>query len=159
KWELVDGAATVGSGGFRFHSATGNYDSGSGDYQASYSGGVHFLGHKKDDGSHELDLTIGNPSVTIGGGKGTLYVDIVTPKGTSRGVAFGDLALSGVDTSGATGSVSIANVPVKLTAEGAKSFEGYYSAGQEMDPLSLTGDLGKSDEPSKSSSKSKAKKG
>src|SRR5690606_23443295 len=62
-------------------------------------------------------------------------------------------------TSGATGSVSIANVPVKLTAEGAKSFEGYYSAGQEMDPLSLTGDLGKSDEPSKSSSKSKAKKG
>lgn len=159
EWELVDGAATVGSGGFRFHSASGNYDPGSGDYQASYAGGVHFLGHRKDDGSHELDLTIGNPSVKIGGGKGTLYVDIVTPQGTSRGVAFGDLALSGVDTSGATGSVSIANVPVKLTAEGAKSFEGYYSAGQEMDPLSLTGDLGKSDEPSESPSKSKAKKG
>lgn len=93
-YTLTGGAATVGASGFRFHSASGGYDGSTGAFNSSFSGGVHFVGHKKDDGSHELDMTISNPSVRIAGGGGTLYVDVVSKaKGTgtvtsSRQVPF-----------------------------------------------------------------------
>ncbi|WP_435841826.1 HtaA domain-containing protein, partial [Streptomyces globisporus] len=54
-WSLTGGAATVGGSQFRFHSATGSYDPESGAFSSGFSGGVHFTGHKKADGSNELD--------------------------------------------------------------------------------------------------------
>ncbi|MEU6032679.1 HtaA domain-containing protein [Streptomyces tauricus] len=174
-FSLTGGAATVGGSQFRFHSATGTYDGSSGAFDAGFSGGVHFLGHKEDDGTYQLDLTISRPTVRLAGNGGTLYVDIISKaKGTgavttSSQVPFASLSLGGIDMKGGGNAVQLNNLPATLTAQGAKSFAGYYTAGTALDPVSLsadvraaaTGSTGKpsaSPTPSTSPSTSKAKK-
>ncbi|WP_432252056.1 HtaA domain-containing protein [Streptomyces sp. HNM1019] len=147
-WSLRDGAATVGSDQFRFHSATGSYDPADGAFEAAFSGGVRFLGHRKPDGSYQLDLTIGHPTVRIpAGGRGaTLYADMTgKAKGTgkvtsARQVPLATLDLGGVTMRGGGSPVVLNHLPAKLTSEGAKAFAGYYTAGTELDPVSLSVD-------------------
>ncbi|NEW77667.1 HtaA domain-containing protein [Streptomyces rhizosphaericus] len=147
-WSLRDGAATVGSDQFRFHSATGSYDPADGAFEAGFSGGVRFLGHRKPDGSYQLDLTIGHPTVRIpaGGRGGTLYADMTgKAKGTgkvtsARQVPLATLDLGGVTMRGGGSPVVLDHLPAKLTPEGAKAFAGYYTAGTELDPVSLSVD-------------------
>ncbi|MFE0603169.1 HtaA domain-containing protein [Streptomyces sp. NPDC058892] len=144
---LKGGAATVGGSLFRFHSATGSYDPGTGAFEASYSGGVAFQGHRRPDGVHELDLTVGNPTVRIGGGSGTLYADVTSrAKDTGavsshRQVPFATLGVGGIDMKGGTTPLTLANIPVTLTPQGAQAFAGYYQAGARLDPLSLSADV------------------
>ncbi|MFF3175073.1 HtaA domain-containing protein [Streptomyces sp. NPDC057900] len=145
-WNLTGGAATVGGSQFRFHSATGSYDPASGALTSGFSGGVHFTGHRKSDGSNELDLTISRPTVRIQGGGGTLYADMVSKdRGTGRvtsaaQVPLATLGLSGIDMRGGSTPVALNNVPATLTSQGAKSFAGYYTAGTPLDPVSLSVD-------------------
>ncbi|MEH6378894.1 HtaA domain-containing protein, partial [Streptomyces sp. KLMMK] len=147
RWDLQGGAATVGGSRFRFHSAKGGYDAGSGAFEAGFSGGVHFTGHKKPDGSYELDLTIARPTVRIKDGGGTLYADMTSKaKGTGEvtqasQVPLAALDLKGVNMRGATTAVTLANVPATLTSEGAKAFAGYYAAGTALDPVALSADV------------------
>ncbi|MEU5997251.1 HtaA domain-containing protein [Streptomyces sp. NPDC047197] len=156
---LQGGAATVGGSQFRFHSAKGSYDPDSGAFSAAFSGGVHFLGHKKG-GSYELDLTISRPTVKISGGSGTLYADMVSKeKGTgkvtsSAQVPLATLGMSGIGMKGGAGPIALNNLPATLTSQGAKAFAGYYTAGTELDRVSLSADLAAkagpgSDKPSK----------
>ncbi|MDB1087828.1 HtaA domain-containing protein [Streptomyces sp. ACA25] len=144
-WSLSAGAATLGTGAFRFHSAQGSYDPGSGATTARYAGGVRFTGHPESDGSAALDLTLSNPTVRLSGGSGTLHADM-----RSRDRASGDfldraqvplatLNLTGVDLRGGTG-VAVSGIPATLTAEGAVAFAGYYEAGTALDPVSLSAD-------------------
>ncbi|UNM14763.1 HtaA domain-containing protein [Streptomyces formicae] len=146
-WRLTGGAATVGGSQFRFHSATGSYDPGTGAFRSGFSGGVHFTGHKKPDGTHQLDLSISRPTVRISGGRGTIHVDMVSKaKGTGKlttynQVAFADLNLSGIDMRGGGSPVSLADVPATLTTQGATAFAGYYTAGTPLDPVSLSVDV------------------
>lgn len=143
---LQGGAATVGGSQFRFHSAKGSYDPDSGAFSAAFSGGVHFLGHKKGS-SYELDLTISRPTVKISGGSGTLYADMVskeksTGKVTSSAqVPLATLGMSGIDMKGGSGPIALDNLPATLTSQGAKAFAGYYTAGTELDRVSLSTDL------------------
>ncbi|MWA10777.1 HtaA domain-containing protein [Streptomyces sp. BA2] len=143
---LRGGAATVGGSQFRFHSAKGSYDPDSGAFSAGFSGGVHFLGHKKG-GSYELDLTISRPTVKISGGSGTLYADMVSKeKGTGKvtstaQVPLATLGMSGIDMKGGSGPIALNNLPATLTSQGAKAFAGYYTAGTELDRVSLSTDL------------------
>ncbi|MGW0902120.1 HtaA domain-containing protein [Streptomyces sp. NPDC002853] len=143
---LQGGAATVGGSQFRFHSAKGSYDPDSGAFSAGFSGGVHFLGHKKG-GSYELDLTISRPTVKISGGSGTLYADMVSKeKGTGKvttnaQVPLATLGMSGVNMKGGSGPIALNNLPATLTSQGAKAFAGYYTAGTELDRVSLSTDL------------------
>ncbi|MEV4923605.1 HtaA domain-containing protein [Streptomyces roseoverticillatus] len=147
RWDLQGGAATIGGSRFRFHSAKGSYDAGSGAFEAGFSGGVHFTGHKKPDGSYELDLTLSHPTVRIAGASGTLYADMVSKaKGTGEvtrasQVPVAALDLKGVNMRGAGAAVSLANVPATLTADGAKAFAGYYAAGTALDPVALSADV------------------
>ncbi|MFF9013862.1 HtaA domain-containing protein [Streptomyces sp. NPDC014870] len=146
-WSLTGGAATVGGSQFRFHSAQGSYDPRSGALGAGFSGGVRFLGHRKSDGTHELDLTVSRPTVRIEGGRGTLHADMASKaKGsgrvtTSSQVPLALLDLSGIDMRGGGSPVSLTNVPTALTAQGARAFAGYYTAGTPLDPVSLTVDV------------------
>ncbi|MGW8060946.1 HtaA domain-containing protein [Streptomyces ziwulingensis] len=146
-YSLSGGAATVGGSGFRFHSATGAYDSGTGAFRAAFQGGVHFLGHPTGTGAHQLDLTISRPTVSISGTTGTLHVDVVSKAKdtgavtTSRQVPFASLSLGGIDMRGGGGTVALAQLPATLTAEGARSFAGYYTAGTALDPVSLSVDV------------------
>ncbi|MGS2587624.1 HtaA domain-containing protein [Streptomyces hebeiensis] len=148
-WALTGGAATTGSQ-FRFHSATGSYDPGAGAFRAAFSGGVRFVGHRKADGSHGLDLTIARPTVRIGGGNsgsGTLHADMTSrTRGsgtftTASQVPLATLDLSGTDVTVGGGPVSLTGVPATLTARGATAFAGYYPAGTPLDPVSLSVDV------------------
>lgn len=175
RWALNGGAATAGQSQFRFHSASGTYAPGNGSFNAAFQGGVHFTGHKKPGGTNELDLTVSRPTVRISGGSGTLYADIRSKaKGSGQvsdraQVPLASLRLSGVDMRGGKGPIALTNIPATLTAEGAKSFAGYYTAGTPLDPVSLSTDLkpeakkqpGKSegDGDKKKSGKDAAKKG
>ncbi|MEW2552449.1 HtaA domain-containing protein [Streptomyces zhihengii] len=146
-WRLTGGAATVGGSLFRFHSATGSYDPATGALRSGFTGGVHFLGHQKPDGGHELDLRVSNPTVRISGGRGAVHVDMVSKaRGsgkvtTYQQVAFASLDLSGVDMRGGGSPVSLSGVPATLTAQGATAFAGYYTAGTPLDPVSLSVDV------------------
>ncbi|MEU0627365.1 HtaA domain-containing protein [Streptomyces sp. NPDC005989] len=145
-WSLTGGAATVGGSQFRFHSATGSYDPATGAFGSAFAGGVHFLGHQKADGSHELDLTISRPTVRVTGGNGTLYADVVSKdKGSGRvtsaaQVPLATLGLSGIDMRGGSTPIALTDVPATLTDRGAKAFAGYYTAGTPLDPVSLSVD-------------------
>ncbi|WP_405936510.1 HtaA domain-containing protein [Streptomyces sp. NBC_00726] len=159
-WGLTGGAATVGGSQFRFHSATGSYDPATGAFRAGFSGGVRFKGHKQSDGSYELDLTISRPTVRIQGGSGTLYADMVSKERgsgrvtTATQVPLATLGLSGIDMRGGTTPVALTNIPATLTAQGAKSFAGYYTAGTPLDPVSLSVDTkGPAAKPSKTPAK------
>ncbi|WP_229898970.1 HtaA domain-containing protein [Streptomyces hiroshimensis] len=146
-WELRGGAATIDGSRFRFHSAKGGYEAGSGAFEAGFSGGVHFTGHKKPDGSYELDLTLSRPTVRIKNGSGTLYADMTSKaKGTgavtqAAQVPLAALDLKGVNMRGAGTAVTLADVPATLTADGAKGFAGYYAAGTALDPVALSADV------------------
>ncbi|MBB1257863.1 HtaA domain-containing protein [Streptomyces alkaliterrae] len=146
-WSMLGGAGTIGGGQFRFHSASGGYDPDTGTFRAAFSGGVRFLGHRKDNGTHELDLTISRPTVRINGNTGTLYADMASrPKGggalSNRSqVPLARLALGGVDMRGGGSPIALAGVPATLTAEGAGAFAGYYPAGTPLDPVSLSVDV------------------
>ncbi|MFE5240055.1 MULTISPECIES: HtaA domain-containing protein [unclassified Streptomyces] len=145
-WSLNGGAATVGGSQFRFHSATGSYDPANGAFTAGFSGGVHFVGHRQDDGSNQLDLTISRPTVRISGGAGTLYADMVSKeRGSGRvtkssQVPLATLGLSGIDMRGGSTPVALTNIPATLTSQGASAFAGYYAAGTPLDPVSLSVD-------------------
>ncbi|MFB6785770.1 HtaA domain-containing protein [Streptomyces olivaceus] len=146
-YSLTGGAATVGGSAFRFHSATGTYDAGTGAFRAAFSGGVHFTGHRTDSGTDQLDLTLSRPTVSVSGSTGTLYLDVVSKAKdtgavtTSRQVPFAALSLGGIDMKGGGDTVALNNLPATLTAEGARSFAGYYTAGTALDPVSLSADV------------------
>ncbi|MFD4316574.1 HtaA domain-containing protein [Streptomyces sp. NPDC058548] len=146
-WGLTGGAATLGGSQFRFHSAQGSYDPETGAFEAAFSGGVHFTGHRKADGTNELDLTISRPRVRIQGGSGTLYADMASKaKGSGRTtvsaqVPLATLDVGGIDMRGGGSPVSLSGVPATLTAQGAGAFAGYYPAGTRLDPVSLTVDV------------------
>ncbi|MCX4693613.1 HtaA domain-containing protein [Streptomyces sp. NBC_01408] len=146
-FKLKSGAATAGGSLFRFHSAAGSYEPDSGEFNASFSGGVTFQGHQKPDGAYELDMTVSRPTVKISGGRGTLYVDVAgkakdTGQVTSQSqVPFATLGLGGIDMKGGSTPIALSNVPATLTEQGAKAFAGYYAAGAPLDPVSLSADV------------------
>nr|WP_145485051.1 MULTISPECIES: HtaA domain-containing protein [Streptomyces] len=159
-YSLTGGAGTVGSSQFRFPSATGSYDGDTGRLGASFAGGVRFVGHRASGGGYQLDLTLSHPTVRISGTTGTLYLDVTgKAKGTgavtaSTQVPFASLSLRGIDMRGAGGEVVLNNVPATLTAQGATSFAGYYTAGTALDPVSLAVDVEPAGAPSPSPSRS-----
>jgi hypothetical protein len=144
-WSLSGGAATVGSSQFRFHTARGGYDPATGAVRAQYSGGVRFYGHQDASGVYELDLTLSNPALEISGNRGILRLDVRSKDrdtgqvSDSTAVSFATLDLGGVDLRGGT-HLSVSGVPATLTAEGARAFAGYYTAGEALDPVTFTAD-------------------
>ncbi|WP_335931940.1 HtaA domain-containing protein [Streptomyces sp. PTD5-9] len=145
-WGLTGGAATVGGSQFRFHSAAGSYDPATGALTAGFSGGVRFVGHRKADGGNELDLSISRPTIRITGGRGAVLADMVSKErgsgrvGSAAQVPLATLNLSGIDMRGGTTPIALTNIPATLTAQGAKAFAGYYTAGTPLDPISLSVD-------------------
>ncbi|MCX4778009.1 HtaA domain-containing protein [Streptomyces sp. NBC_01264] len=146
-FKLKSGAATAGGSLFRFHSANGSYDPDSGALEASFSGGVTFQGHQKPDGTYELDMSVSRPTVKISGGSGTLYVDVSSKAKeggavtTASQVPFAKLRVGGVNMKGGGSPIALTNIPATLTDQGAKAFAGYYAAGAQLDPVSLSVDV------------------
>ncbi|MFD6434479.1 HtaA domain-containing protein [Streptomyces venezuelae] len=133
EWKLSAGAQDGGAL-FRFPKGEGTYDEKEHTLAADFAGSVRFTG------AHGLDLTLAEIAVEVKDGKGTLSAD-VDSKG-DRGATLKDAPLitfpaEEKELKPKDGLVSLAEVPSKLTAEGAKAFGGMYKAGSAMDPLSL----------------------
>ena len=141
-WDLS--GTTFAHNTFNWSSGSGTVKDGKG--SVSFTGSIHFTGHHGI-----LDSTIANPRLDINGSKGVLYATLTSNNMEGKSNSYGEVALLDVDLSGlqtSNGSVSVKGASTKLTEAGAKSFAGFYSAGQDMSPLSFNASLSKSGESS-----------
>uniref|UniRef100_A0AAU2VCF0 HtaA domain-containing protein n=1 Tax=Streptomyces sp. NBC_00003 TaxID=2903608 RepID=A0AAU2VCF0_9ACTN len=104
---------------------------------AAFKGSVNFTYP-----AHQLDMTFSDLKVKAAGNKGTLVLDVTTPKGKKDDITFATLDLSQADYTAKDGVVRLAAVPAAFTAEGAAAFANdttgsMYKAGDAIDPLDL----------------------
>lgn len=141
-WETSDGAE-YDTPQFRWSGATGSVDPETGTGAVSFTGTLHFTGH---DGV--LDLTLANPTIEFDGqGEAALLLD-ARSNDMGGEVAVnteqewvGDIAVD-PNLTPTGGELVIDEAPTTLTNSGATAFAGFYEAGAELDPLTLTLDLG-----------------
>ncbi|GAB2925513.1 HtaA domain-containing protein [Streptomyces mayteni] len=136
--ELSDGASEIGDG-YRFPVAGGEFYPETPALDADFAGGVRFTGHEG-----ALDLRFTELTVEIDGTEGELIADVSSKDRTSGEVTEYDAitvaeldvpadALNPVDD-----VLTLDAVPATLTAEGAEAFGGFYSAGEELDPVTVS---------------------
>ncbi|MET9218068.1 HtaA domain-containing protein [Streptomyces sp. NPDC003300] len=139
KVELTDGATGTASG-YRFPKGAGTYDADTKTLNASFSGGVRFLGHLQQ-GTYALDLKFGNFAVATKGATGTLTADVSAKDMASgkvtdyKGIAVA--TLSGVAPTADGDVVTVSGASAVLTEDGAKAFSGFYKAGDALDPVTV----------------------
>ncbi len=118
-WRAEDGAQDGGAV-FRFTEGAGEADGG--DYALAFTGSVAFTGEG-------VDLTIADPAVTAADGKGVLSAEV---DGERVDLAEFEATLDERD-----GLLIAEGVPTTLSADGVAAFDGYYQAGDAMDPLTI----------------------
>ena len=128
----VTGASASGSS-FTFvqTGVSANVDAGTG--TTIYGGSVRFVGH---DGA--LDLTFASPRVRLTGPGSAVIV--MTVNGQRVDLATVNLATATRTTSG--DAVRFSGASTTLTAAGAAAFNGFYSAGRALDPVTITFGIG-----------------
>ncbi|MDT0322067.1 HtaA domain-containing protein [Streptomyces millisiae] len=135
----LSGGATEIADGYRFPAAGGEFDPEAPALDAEFTGGVRFLGHEG-----ALDLRFSELAIEIDGTEGELIADVSSKDRTSGEVTEYDAltvaeldipadALNPVDD-----VLTLDAVPATLTADGAEAFGGFYSAGEELDPVTVT---------------------
>ena len=140
--EVSGGAAEAADGTFRFPVGSGTYDTTTHVTEVQGTGTVHFTGHFMG-GVPALDLTFSDPWVIVGQ-TSVVYADVVTKSlATGEIEEFPDAEFALLDASGvmpefSEEAVTLKDMPAELTAEGAEAFAGFYTEGEELDPLSLT---------------------
>ncbi len=143
----TEGVTTNDDGSYRFPLAEGTTDTQTGATSAAFTGSVHFTGHDEGTGP-QLDLVITNIRIDVSGVEGTLTAD-VTSKGLGQtdatdypDVVFATLDFSMTPPAFEGASIVFHNVPALLTADGAEAFAGFYDEGTELDPLTVSFELG-----------------
>lgn len=142
EWVASDGA-TYQTPRFTFTGATGSIDANTGEGLVSFTGTVVFTGH-----AGVLNLQFANPSVRLrGDGAADLLLD--AKSNDAEGELVVDAAqvpTARIDGIGAiapaSGAVAFDAAPTVLTADGVKSFAGFYATGEALDPISLSVTLG-----------------
>jgi hypothetical protein len=135
--ELEDGATANVDESFRLPDPVGT--SSSGDLDVSFGGSIRFTGH-----GGALDMTMTDIGVEIEGTSGTLRADVTTKSfdsgafDTYDDVAFADLDLAGVTPTEADGRFTWSTLPATLTAAGAEAFSDFYTAGTDLDPITVS---------------------
>ncbi|UTX52733.1 HtaA domain-containing protein [Leucobacter aridicollis] len=137
-WEPGDGV-TYETPEFTWTGGAGELDPATGVGEVSFAGSVHFTGH---DGV--LDLTLANPTIEFeGDGNAALMLDA---KSTDmEGKVTVDTAQEWVGELVAPAAVAlqgekleISAMQASLTNSGAAAFAGFYEAGAELDPVTLS---------------------
>jgi hypothetical protein len=141
-WQVADGA-NYETPLFSWSNPSGAIDAATGEGSVSFAGSIHFSGH---DGV--LNLHIANPTVVLNG-DGTANLLLDTKSNNAQGELVVDeqqAYLGKVEGLGqldpASGALNIDEAPVVLTADGATAFGGFYASGDELDPVSLSLQLG-----------------
>ncbi|MFC8126348.1 HtaA domain-containing protein [Streptomyces sp. NPDC057302] len=133
----LSGGAKKSGSGYDFPYAKGDVDSDAKKLNASFGGAVRFQ-YK----AHGIDMKFSDIKVAANGTKGTLTVDVTTPKGTNNDVKFATLDLSKASYTAKNDVVVLDKVPAAFTAAGAKQFESEdapsgYKAGDAIDPVTV----------------------
>jgi len=84
-------------------------------------------------------------AIEVGSGGSWLIGDVRTeigPPAEADDVRIAELKTTGVTPAWSGSTVTLANVPATLTSEGAASFSGFYEAGEELDPVTITAAVG-----------------
>jgi hypothetical protein len=123
----VSGGASSRGSAYRFFQRATN-GAAAGD-TTRFGGTVRFTGH---DG--ELDLRFSDPSVVIGSTRAATLSVVVN--GSRRDLAT--LDLSAATRSTKAGATTYTSAPARLTAAGAAAFDGFYAAGETLDPVAFT---------------------
>jgi len=131
-----------GTGPFSWAGGTGTSQS------VEYPGSVRFEGHKGTGvpaDEYALDLTFSHLRVRLTStSTAELVLDVRTrPLGASEytnhsDVVFATLALASGNVTSTATAVAYTGVPAVLTADGAAAFAGFYSAGENLDPVSFS---------------------
>jgi hypothetical protein len=142
---LSEGATLNEDGTYRFPLSGGSSDEAG--TAVEFAGKVRFTGHDSGAGPL-LDLTVSGIRVEFDASTGTVYADVVSKSlasgelETFDGVDLAALDLTGVEAIAGEESLSWDAIPAVLTENGAEAFAGFYSAGAEMDPLSVYAEFG-----------------
>ncbi|GAA1919141.1 HtaA domain-containing protein [Streptomyces durmitorensis] len=133
----LSGGAEKNDNGYDFPYAKGDVDSDAKKLDASFGGAVRFQ-YK----AHGIDMKFSDIKVAASGTKGTLTVDVTTPKGTNNDVKFATLDLSKASYTAKDDVVVLDKVPAAFTAAGAKQFESEdapsgYKEGDAIDPVTV----------------------
>ncbi|MEU6675665.1 HtaA domain-containing protein [Streptomyces sp. NPDC046925] len=133
----LSGGAEKNDNGYDFPFAEGDVDSDAKKLNASFGGAVRF-----EYKAHGIDMKFSDIKVAANGTKGTLTVDVTTPKGTDNDVKFATLDLSKASYAAKDDVVVLDKVPAAFTAAGAKQFESEdapsgYKEGDAIDPVTV----------------------
>lgn len=133
----LSGGAEKNDNGYDFPYADGDVDSEAKKLNASFGGAVRFA-YK----AHGIDMKFSDIKVAANGTKGTLTLDVTTPKGTADDVRFATLDLSKASYAAKDDVVVLDKVPAAFTAAGAKQFASEdapssYKEGDAIDPVTV----------------------
>ncbi|WP_167143145.1 HtaA domain-containing protein [Canibacter zhoujuaniae] len=137
-WEVSEGAAYE-TPDFIFGGGSGEGNPSDLTVGVSMPGKVQFTGH-----NGVLNLIISNPTVRLDGAESaTLLLDVYSNDTSGKEkVNAKQVEMAHIDTSKAlelnSETWSINGAPATLTEAGAEAFGGYYVAGEELDPITLT---------------------
>ncbi|GAA3081407.1 HtaA domain-containing protein [Streptomyces rectiviolaceus] len=133
----LSGGAEKNDNGYDFPYAKADVDSDAKKLTASFGGAVRFQ-YK----AHGIDMKFSDIKVAADGAKGTLTLDVTTPKGTDNDVKFATLDLSKASYAAKDDVVVLDKVPAAFTAAGAKTFASdeapsSYKEGDAIDPVTV----------------------
>ena len=130
------GATINADGTLSFSFAEGTYDAVTGAASVEYDGKIAF-----SYPGHGMNITIANPTIVLGNGTGTLKADVALNPGGADGFVATQADLAVLTT---TGNVAVdgavvtgTNLPAAITAAGAAAMDGFYAAGEALDPVSF----------------------
>ncbi|KQP78780.1 hypothetical protein ASF37_09730 [Aeromicrobium sp. Leaf289] len=125
----VSRGASASGGSYRFFQKSTAASGADARGATRYGGTVRFTGH-----AGALDLSVTDPTVTVRAGRvGTLSAVMA-----GRRIDVGSVDLARASRTTKAGAVTYSGAPVRLTAAGARAFQGFYSAGEAMDPVTFT---------------------
>ncbi|MEV7424646.1 HtaA domain-containing protein [Streptomyces sp. NPDC091212] len=127
------GAAQAPDNGvFTFPNGTGSYNTGTHALDTAFDGTVRF-----SSTAHFFDIKVTDLKVVTSGTTGAIQADVTLNGATQEDIDLASIDLTGLRPETGDGSMVYKDIPTKLTADGAKAFNGMYAAGTELDKATL----------------------
>lgn len=128
-----DGATqAAGNGAFTFGNGTGSYDPATHNVSTDFDGAVRF-----SSAAHGFDIKVADVKLVTEGTTGAIQADVTLNGATQDDIDLASIDLAGVRPETADGAMVFKDIPAKLTADGAKAFNGMYAEGTALDPATL----------------------
>ncbi|MEU3183004.1 HtaA domain-containing protein [Streptomyces sp. NPDC006923] len=122
----------TGNGPFTFTNGTGTYDPATHNVATDFDGGVRF-----SSAAHGFDIRIADVKLVTEGTGGAIQADVSLNGTTQDDIDLAEIDLTGIRPETGAGTMVFKDIPARLTADGAKAFNGMYAAGTELDKATL----------------------